>query len=508
MPGSNINIITHFINGEIIQDNNTSYYEHKNPATGKVVTKVAMGDTNTVNQAVNNSLQAFESWSQTSVVKRTKILFKFNELLNNNIDKLSELITIEHGKTVADAKGSVLRAVEVVEHCCGIVNLSQNTFTNNISSNIDVYTIRKPLGVCAGIAPFNFPIMVPIWQCIPAIACGNTFVLKPSEKVPSAMMLVAELFKQAGLPDGVFNIVNGHKEAVDSLLKHKDIKAVACVGSTAIAEYVYKTAINNNKRSQTFGGAKNHCIVMPDTDLDSVSDVIVNAAFGSAGERCMALSVAVLVGDKSREDKFIDFLKQKANKIKVGNGLDVNTDMGPLITKEHLNKVLDYVETGISEGADLVLDGRDLNLNNKELLNGNFLGPCIFKNINTNMKIYQEEIFGPVLVVHRVDNYQSALELINKHIYGNGTAIFTNDLNTSRDFVNNVEAGMVGVNIPIPVPYVTHSFGGWKSSVFGDLAMHAKESIQYYTKPKSVTVGLAKLEYDNKTNGLNMPIHD
>jgi len=501
-------VVHHFINGKVFEANTKDYYEHNNPATGNLVTKVAMADKSVVEAAVSNSLEAFHKWAKTSTVKRAKIFFKFNQLLNQNIDKLAHLVTLEHGKTTADAKGSVLRGIEVVEHCCGIANLTQGSFTNNISSNIDVYTLRKPLGVCAGVAPFNFPIMVPLWMAAPAIACGNTFVLKPSEKVPSTMMLVAELFKQAGLPDGVFNIVNGHKEAVDCLLEHKDVQSVSAVGSTNIAEYIYKTAVNNNKRSQTFGGAKNHCIIMPDCDLSEVSDVVSNAAFGSAGERCMALSVAIVVGDKAREDKFIECLKADANKIKIGGGFEPDSDFGPLITKEHLNKVLDYIETGVSEGANLSLDGRAYNIENKKYANGNFLGPCIFNNINTNMTVYQEEIFGPVLVVHRVADYNSALELINDHKYGNGTAIFTNDLNISRDFVNNVEAGMVGVNIPIPVPFVTHSFGGWKSSVFGDLDMHATESINFYTKPKSITVGLAKLDKASNKSGMNMPVHD
>ena len=500
-------IVDHYINGKITKlDNN--YQDHCNPATGEVLTRVAMGDAKTVDMAVKSSLEAFKTWSTTAPIKRARILFKFNELLNNNINKLAELITLEHGKTLADARGSVGRAIEVVEHCCGIANLLQGKFSSNISNNIDVYTIRQPLGVCAGVGPFNFPIMVPVWMALPAIACGNAFIIKPSEKVPTTVMYLAELLTQAGLPDGVLNVVNGHKTVVDSLLNHSDIKAVSAVGSTPIAEYIYKTATSNNKRSQTFGGAKNHCIIMPDADLDNTSDQISGAAFGAAGERCMALSVAVVVGNQQRHDELVAKIKNLAQKIKVGNGLDSTSDMGPLITRDHLNKILGYIEQGVSQGADLILDGRNLKISDPKFKNGFYLGPSIFTNVRTDMTIYQEEIFGPVLVVLRVDDYQQALEIINNNMYGNGSSIFTNDLNISRNFATEVSTGMVGINIPIPVPFVTHSFGGWKSSVFGDLAMHAGESVQFYTKPKSITVGPAKVNTVKSSQcSLTMPVH-
>ncbi len=494
-------IVDHYINGEVVKLSN-KYYEHCNPTTGEVALKVSLADSHVVNTAVESAMSAYPHWSSIPPIKRARILFKFNQLLNENIDKLAEIITMEHGKTLADAKGSVGRAIEVVEHCSSITNLLQGKYTKNVSTGIDCYTIRQPLGVCAGIGPFNFPIMVPVWLALPAIAAGNCFIIKPSEKVPGAVMFIAELLTRAGLPKGVLNVINGHKEAVDALLHHPDIKAVTAVGSTPIAEYIYKTATNNNKRSQTFGGAKNHCIIMPDAEINNVADQVSGAAFGAAGERCMALSVAIVVGDKTRHDKIIEKIQTCAKKIKVGSGLDSSTDMGPLITKEHLNKVLGYIEQGIAEGADLILDGRDIQVGN-----GYYLGPCIFTNVVSNMKIYQEEIFGPVLVVIRTQSYQEALDLINNHPYGNGASIFTNDLNISRDFSNNVQAGMVGINIPIPVPFVTHSFGGWKNSVFGDLAMHASESVQFYTKPKSVTIGIAKSE-EVKGSSLTMPIHN
>ncbi len=494
-------IVDNYIDGKVIKLSNY-YYEHCNPATGEILSKVSLGDKSVVDCAVSSALKAFETWSKTAPIKRARVLFKFNQLLNNNIDKLAEIITMEHGKTLADAKGSVGRAIEVVEHCCGITNQVQGKYSDNVSTDIDAYTIRQPLGVCAGIGPFNFPIMVPVWLALPAIAAGNCFIVKPSEKVPMTVMFLAELLTAAGLPNGVLNVINGHKEVVDALLTHSDIKAVTAVGSTPIAEYIYKTAINNNKRSQTFGGAKNHCIIMPDADLDNTAEQVAGAAFGAAGERCMALSVAVIVGEEHRHDLFIEKVKNFGNKIKIGFGLEATTDMGPLITKEHLNRVLAYIEQGVAEGADLVLDGRNSQLPKK----GFFVGPSIFKNVKTQMKIYQEEIFGPVLVTSRVDTYQEALELINAHQYGNGTSIFTNDLNISRHFAQNVQVGMVGINIPIPVPFVTHSFGGWKSSVFGDLAMHASESIQFYTKPKSVTIGIAKSSKSN-ISVLAMPVH-
>lgn len=502
-----LNTIHHFINGQAVEGSNHSFHEVFNPATGKVIAKVALADEYTTNQAVDSAYEAFTSWSKLAPIKRARIFFKFHQLMNENLNQLAEIISTEHGKTFSDALGDVQRGIEVIEHCTGIAQHLQGTFSGGVSSNIDAYTIRQPLGVCAGVSPFNFPVMVPVWLFMPAIACGNTFVLKPSEKVPSAVLYMAELLKQSGLPDGVLNIVNGHKEAVDTLLKNPKVQATSAVGSTPVVEYIYKTSINNGKRSHTFGGAKNHCIVMPDVDLESVADALAGAAFGAAGERCMALSVATVIGPQRRYDNLIELIKQKADKIKVGSGLDKATDMGPLITKEHLNKVLGYIESGVSEGADLVLDGRSCKVTGHE--QGFFLGPSIFTNVEKNMKIYQEEIFGPVLVSMRLDSYDQALELINNHQYGNGTAIFTNNMNTARHFAENVNAGMVGVNIPIPVPFVTHSFGGWKRSIFGDMDLHAKESINFYTKSKSVTIANAKVDTseDFGASTLTMPVH-
>lgn len=500
-------VIDHFINGKVIKLSSGNYYEHCNPATGEAITKVALGDSNTVELAVDAAKTAFKTWSTYSPVKRAKILLRFNQLLNERIDELAKIITEEHGKVLSDAKGSILRGIEVVEYCCGIPTLLQSKFSANVSTNLDVYSIRQPLGVCAGVGPFNFPIMVPIWMAIPSIACGNTFIIKPSEKVPSAIMYLASLLSEAGLPEGVFNVVNGHKEVVDGLLHHSDIKAVSAVGSTQIAEYIYKTATSNNKRSQTFGGAKNHSIVMPDVDLSTIAEIISGAAFGAAGERCMALSVAIVVGDNARHDQFITQLKNHAAKIKVGPGHDRSSDMGPLISKEHLNKILGYIESGISEGAELTLDGRDLKV--PGYTNGFYLGPSIFTKVKTGMKIYQEEIFGPVIVVLHTKTYEEALELINNHMYANGTAIFTNDLNTARSFANDVQVGMVGINISIPVPFVTTSFGGWKSSAFGDLCMHGEQSVLFYTKNKSITIGPAKTTTQIADHtGLNMPVHN
>ncbi len=505
-----LKIIPHFINGQLVTGSaSNKYLEIYNPAIGDIIAKVSVADQDLVNQAVDAASRAFQSWSKLAPIKRARIFFKFNELLNNNIDQLAEIVSLEHGKTLEDARGSVMRGIEVVEHCCAIANHLQGTFSSNVSSNVDAYSIRQPLGVCVGVSPFNFPVMVPVWMFMPAIACGNTFILKPSEKVPSAVIFMADLLKKAGLTDGVLNIIHGHKETVDVLLNHPDVKATTAVGSTKVVESIYKTSINNNKRSHTFGGAKNHCIVMPDVDLDSVANAISGAAFGAAGERCMALSVALVVGNVDRYTKLINIIKQNAAKIKVGLGTDPSSDIGPLISKEHLNKVLGYIESGVAEGADLILDGRNCKVDGFE--RGFFLAPSIFTNVTPEMKIYKEEIFGPVLVTMRVDSFEQALDLINKHEYGNGTAIFTNNMNIARTFANEVQAGMVGINIPIPVPFVTHSFGGWKNSIFGDLDLHADQSMYFYTKSKSITISNAKVDKDyefSTKSTLVMPTHD
>ena len=393
------------------------------------------------------------------------------------------MIVSEHGKVYEDAKGSLTRGLEVVEFACGIPQMLKGDFTENVGTNIDSWSVRQPLGVCAGITPFNFPAMVPMWMFPMAIACGNTFVLKPSEKDPSCPLKLAELFSEAGLPDGVLNVVNGDKEVVDSILEHKDISAVSFVGSTPIAKYIYENAAKNEKRVQALGGAKNHCVVMPDCDLDQAVNGLMGAAYGSAGERCMAQSVAVAVGNVG--DKLVSELSKKVEALKIGPGMDKNSEMGPLVTKQHLDKVRGYVDLGIKEGADLVVDGRDIKLQGYE--DGYYIGGCLFDNVKKDMRIYKEEIFGPVLSVVRAKDFNEALNLINDHEFGNGTSIYTRDGDAGRTFANQIKVGMVGINIPIPVPVAFHSFGGWKRSLFGDQHMHGPEGVRFYTKLKTIT---------------------
>ena len=393
------------------------------------------------------------------------------------------MIVSEHGKVYEDAKGSLTRGLEVVEFACGIPQMLKGDFTENVGTNIDSWSVRQPLGVCAGITPFNFPAMVPMWMFPMAIACGNTFVLKPSEKDPSCPLKLAELFSEAGLPDGVLNVVNGDKEVVDAILEHKDISAVSFVGSTPIAKYIYENAAKNEKRVQALGGAKNHCVVMPDCDLDQAVNGLMGAAYGSAGERCMAQSVAVAVGNVG--DKLVDELSKKVEALKIGPGMDQNSEMGPLVTKEHLERVRGYVDLGIKEGADLVVDGRDIKLQGYE--DGYYIGGCLFDNVKKDMRIYKEEIFGPVLSVVRAKDFNEALNLINDHEFGNGTSIYTRDGDAGRTFANQIKVGMVGINIPIPVPVAFHSFGGWKRSLFGDQHMHGPEGVRFYTKLKTIT---------------------
>ena len=393
------------------------------------------------------------------------------------------MIVSEHGKVFEDAKGSLTRGLEVVEFACGIPQMLKGDFTENVGTNIDSWSVRQPLGVCAGITPFNFPAMVPMWMFPMAIACGNTFVLKPSEKDPSCPLKLAELFSEAGLPDGVLNVVNGDKEVVDAILEHKDISAVSFVGSTPIAKYIYENAAKNEKRVQALGGAKNHCVVMPDCDLDQAVNGLMGAAYGSAGERCMAQSVAVAVGNVG--DKLVDELSKKVEALKIGPGMDKNSEMGPLVTKEHLERVRGYVDLGIKEGADLVVDGRDIKLQGYE--DGYYIGGCLFDNVKKDMRIYKEEIFGPVLSVVRAKDFNEALNLINDHEFGNGTSIYTRDGDAGRTFANQIKVGMVGINIPIPVPVAFHSFGGWKRSLFGDQHMHGPEGVRFYTKLKTIT---------------------
>lgn len=478
------NRIQHFINGNVTPGTSDKKGDVFNPATGEIISHVTFANQQDINQAVAAAKTAFPEWSNTPAAKRARIMFKYKELLEKNLDELAQLVSNEHGKLLNDAKGSIIRGLEVVEFICGAPHLLKGWFSENIGPDIDSYTIRQPLGVCVGITPFNFPAMIPLWMFPMALVCGNTFVLKPSEKDPSCPLRLAELMKEAGLPDGVLNVINGDKTAVDALLNHPDVAAVSFVGSTPVAEYIYKTGISHGKRVQAFGGAKNHCIVMPDADLDQAADAIAGAAYGSAGERCMALSVAIAVGNDIG-DQLIQRLIPRTKALKIGSAKDINADMGPLITQQHLEKVKNYVNEGIKEGAELVVDGRDFKLAGHE--NGFFMGGCLFDKVNLNMKIYREEIFGPVLIMVRAKNFDEAIALINDHEFGNGTAIFTRDGDTARTFASRVKVGMIGINVPIPVPVPYHAFGGWKRSIFADIHMHGTEGISFYTRLKTVT---------------------
>ena len=451
-----------------------------NPATGGVSGTVAFADAATVDKIVNISEKAFEQWRHASLTKRTQVLFSFRELVNKNKEKIAALITAEHGKVLSDAQGEVTRGLEVVEFACGIPHLLKGGFSEEVSTGVDVYSIRQPLGPVAIISPFNFPAMVPMWFFPIALACGNTVIVKPSEKDPSAIMFIAELLKEAGLPDGVFNVIHGDKVAVDALLNHPKIKSISFVGSTPIAKYVYENGTKSGKRVQALGGAKNHMIVLPDADLELAADAAINAGFGSAGERCMAISAIVAV--EPIADKLIEKIKERALKIKTGDGTK-GADMGPLVTKIHRDKVASYIAAGEKEGAKVVVDGRDIKVDG----DGFWLGPTLFDQVKPNMSIYLEEIFGPVLSVIRVKSYDEALKLVNDHQYGNGTAIFTNDGGAARRFQNEVEVGMVGINVPIPVPMAYFSFGGWKNSLFGDSHAHGTEGVHFFTRGKVVT---------------------
>ena len=475
--------IFHFVGGKEFKGESKRTADVFNPATGEVQAKVNLASRSDLNFAVEAATKAFPAWADTPPITRARIFFKFKELIEKNSDELTKLIVAEHGKVYDDAKGSLTRGLEVVEFACGIPHLLKGEFTENVGKGVDSWSMRQPLGVCAGITPFNFPAMVPMWMFPVAIACGNTFILKPSEKDPSCSMMLADLLKQAGLPDGVFNVVNGDKESVDALLEHKDVAAISFVGSTGIAKYIYENAAKFEKRVQALGGAKNHCVVMPDSDLDQAVNGLMGAAYGSAGERCMAQSVAVAVGNIG--DELVKRLSQKVEALKVGPGMDKTSEMGPLVTKEHLDKVRGYVDLGVEEGAKLVVDGRNLKLQGYE--NGFYIGGCLFDHVTDKMRIYKEEIFGPVLSVVRVKDFNSAVDLINNHEYGNGTSIFTRDGDSARTFTNKIKVGMVGVNIPIPVPMAFHSFGGWKRSLFGDQHMHGPEGIRFYTKLKTIT---------------------
>lgn len=475
-----MNSISHWINGSVYPEKSDRSGEIFNPATGKVSGSVAFADTATVDKAVDAAEKAFQDWRHSSLTKRTQVLFAFRELVNKNKEKIAELITAEHGKVLSDAQGEVTRGLEVVEFACGIPHLLKGGFSEEVSTGVDVYSIRQPLGPVAIISPFNFPAMVPMWFFPIALACGNTVIVKPSEKDPSAIMFIAELLKEAGLPDGVFNVIHGDKVAVDALLNHPKIKSISFVGSTPIAKYVYENGTKSGKRVQALGGAKNHMIVLPDADLELAADAAINAGFGSAGERCMAISAIVAV--EPIADKLIEKIKERALKIKTGDGTK-GADMGPLVTKIHRDKVASYIAAGEKEGAKVVVDGRDIKVDG----DGFWLGPTLFDQVKPNMSIYLEEIFGPVLSVIRVKSYDEALKLVNDHQYGNGTAIFTNDGGAARRFQNEVEVGMVGINVPIPVPMAYFSFGGWKNSLFGDSHAHGTEGVHFFTRGKVVT---------------------
>jgi malonate-semialdehyde dehydrogenase (acetylating) / methylmalonate-semialdehyde dehydrogenase len=475
--------ITHWIDGRAVEREPERTGAVYDPATGQQTAQVAYATGDDVDAAVRAAAAAYPAWRDTSTVRRARVMFAFRELLERHQDELARIIAAEHGKVVADAAGEVQRGLEVVEVASGIPHLLKGDFSENVSTEVDCYSIRQPLGVVAGITPFNFPIMVPAWMHPIAIACGNTFVLKPSERDPSVSLRVAELYRQAGLPDGVFNVVHGDKVAVDAVLDHPGIAAVSFVGSTPIARYIYERGTAHGKRVQALGGAKNHAIVMPDADMDSAADALVSAAYGSTGQRCMAISTVVTVGKAG--DPLVDKVRERATSLRTGPGLDPGTDMGPLVSSASRDKVAGLIESGVREGAKLVLDGRGLEVEGHE--DGFFVGPTLFDEVTTEMSIYREEIFGPVLIVLRTGTISEAIEVVNRNPYGNGTAIFTQNGAAARKFQHEVQAGMVGVNVPIPVPMAFYSFGGWKQSLFGDLHVHGPEGVAFYTRGKVVT---------------------
>jgi malonate-semialdehyde dehydrogenase (acetylating)/methylmalonate-semialdehyde dehydrogenase len=473
--------ITHWIDGQRAEGTSGRSGPVYNPATGVQTGEVDFAAVEEVDAAVQAAKRAFASWRTVSLSRRTELYFRIRELVHDHADDLARFLTLEHGKVFSDAKGEVARGLEVIEFCCGIPELLKGGYSEQASTGIDVYSIRQPLGVVAGITPFNFPAMVPMWMWAPAIACGNAFVLKPSEKDPSASMYTAELLKEAGLPDGVFNVVHGDKVAVDAVLEHPEIAAVSFVGSTPIARYVYETGTKNGKRVQALGGAKNHMVVLPDADIEMAADAAVSAGYGSAGERCMAVSMLVTVGHAA--DDLVAAIQERLPKVKVGDGMNPESEMGPLVTREHRDKVASYIEKGADEGAKVVTDGRETAPDG----NGFFLGVTLLDDVTPEMDVYKDEIFGPVLGITRVDTYEEAVRLVNENPYGNGVAIFTRDGGVARQFQFEVNAGMVGVNVPIPVPVAYYSFGGWKSSLFGDLHIYGPEGIQFYTQGKVVT---------------------
>ncbi|MFD1625413.1 CoA-acylating methylmalonate-semialdehyde dehydrogenase [Azospirillum griseum] len=479
-------IVQHFIDGARVDGTSGRTGDVFNPATGQISARVPLATTAEVERAIAAARAAFPAWSTATPLRRARVMFNFKQLLEANADRLASLITAEHGKVHSDALGEVTRGLEVVEFACGGPHLLKGEIAENVGTRVDSHSLRQPLGVVAGITPFNFPAMVPMWMFPVAIACGNCFILKPSERVPSAALFLADLLKQAGLPDGVFNVVHGDKVAVDALLTHPDVKAVSFVGSTPIAQYIYATGAAHGKRVQALGGAKNHMIIMPDADLDQAVDALMGAAYGSAGERCMAISVAVPVTD-AIADALVAKLTERVRALRVGPGTDPSADMGPLVTAAHRDKVRGYIDLGVAEGAELVVDGRSVTLTDPSAGDGYFLGGTLFDRVTPDMRIYKEEIFGPVLAVVRVPDYRTAVNLINAHEFGNGTAIFTRDGDTARAFGAEIEVGMVGINVPIPVPMAFHSFGGWKRSLFGDHHMHGPEGVRFYTRLKTIT---------------------
>jgi len=454
-----------------------------NPATGAVAREVGLSSVAEVNRAVDNAAEAFPAWAATPPIKRARVLFKFKDWMERHTDALAMAITAEHGKTFEDAKGEVQRGLEVVEFACGIPHLLKGEFTEQVGGGIDAWSMRQSVGVCVGITPFNFPVMVPCWMYPVAIACGNTFILKPSERDPTPSLMVAKGLKESGLPDGVFNVIQGDKEAVDALLANPRVAAVSFVGSTPIARLIHETSARNGKRVQALGGAKNHLVVMPDADLDQAVDALIGAAYGSAGERCMAISVAVAVGPVA--DSLVQKVVEKAKAIRVAPGDEKGAEMGPVVSAAHLERIRGYVDGGVRAGAKLVLDGRDLKVSGFE--KGFYIGPCLFDHVRPEMEIYREEIFGPVLSVVRVENFEEALKLIHSHAFANGVALFTRDGDSAREFASRIQVGMVGINVPIPVPMAFHSFGGWKDSLFGDHHIHGPEGVRFYTRYKAVT---------------------
>lgn len=476
--------VTHFIGGRHVKGTSGRFVDGFQPMTGEVISRVPLASKAEVRAAIENARDAQPAWAATNPQRRARVLMKFVDLLNRDMDQLADLLAREHGKTVADARGDIQRGLEVAEFSIGIPHLLKGEYTSDAGPGIDLYSLRQPLGVVAGITPFNFPAMIPMWKFCPAIACGNAFILKPSERDPGVPLKLAELMIEAGLPAGVLNVVNGDKEAVDAILDDPDIRAVGFVGSTPIAEYIYARGCANGKRVQCFGGAKNHMVIMPDADLDQTVDALIGAGYGSAGERCMAISVAVPVGEATA-NALVEKLIPRVEALKIGPSTDASADYGPLVTKAHLDKVRSYVDLGVSEGAKLLVDGRGFSLQGYE--NGFYLGGCLFDRVTPDMRIYKEEIFGPVLSIARADNFETALRLCNDHEYGNGVAIYTRDGDSARDFAARVNVGMVGVNVPIPVPLAYYTFGGWKRSSFGDLNQHGLDAVRFYTKTKTVT---------------------